>query len=297
MTSICLVDDDENVREVFSMFIEENYPDVMITECGNGYEALEKIQQQKFDLLISDLKMPDMDGEELISRLDQYPDTRPLNVLILTGFLGEIGENIAKHKSKAYIRKNLKLIDKATIDEAKQKKMAEELKQNQAKVQQSGLNFIEPFIDVTIGFLSSISHSNIEKKTIYIKKENEPSKVSFTGQIVTSMGIRSSHLEGSLGLIFKKDTFLEINNHFNNQKESDLNQTNAHFLGQIIKKIMKETSKILEKRNFSINYEGPFQVVYGEELTIHHFQKGPVLVTEFNSSYGPFAMELLIKGK
>ncbi|MDH5581259.1 MAG: response regulator, partial [Bdellovibrionales bacterium] len=162
MTSICLVDDDENVREVFSMFIEENYPEVAITECGNGYEALDKIKDQKFDLLISDLKMPDMDGEELIGRLDQFPDTRPLNILILTGFLGEIGEGVSKQKNisfltkpfkenvfKAYIRKNLKLIDKHTIDEANQKKMADEMKQNKAKLQQTGLNFIEPFIDVT----------------------------------------------------------------------------------------------------------------------------------------------------
>jgi CheY-like chemotaxis protein len=310
MTSICLVDDDENVREVFSMFIEENYPEVAITECGNGYEALDKIKDQKFDLLISDLKMPDMDGEELIGRLDQFPDTRPLNILILTGFLGEIGEGVSKQKNisfltkpfkenvfKAYIRKNLKLIDKHTIDEANQKKMADEMKQNKAKLQQTGLNFIEPFIDVTINFLNSISHSKIKKKNIYIRKEGDTTNSSFMGEISTSIGLRSSHLEGSLGLIFKKETFLKINNQFNNQKETQLNQGNAHFLGQIIKKIMKETSKVLERKSFSIHYEGPHQVVFGENLNIHHFQKGPVLVTEFESDLGSFAMELLIKGK
>lgn len=173
MKSFCLVDDDENVREVFTMFIEENYPEVDIVECNNGYEALEEIGRKKFDLLISDLKMPDMDGEELIRRLNQYVDTRPDHVLILTGFLGEISEETTGHRNvsyltkpfkenvfKAFVRKNLGLVDKKTIDEQKQKELMEQLEQNKSK---SGLAFIEPFIDVTIGFIQNIWPKNKAK--------------------------------------------------------------------------------------------------------------------------------------
>ncbi len=310
MTSICIVDDDEDVREVFSIFIEENYPDIDITECGNGYEALDEINQKKFDLLISDLRMPDMDGEELIRRLDQYNENKPDHILILTGYLGEIAEDTAKHKNitfltkpfkenvfKAFIRKNLKLIDKPTLDATNQKKMSEELSNDQNRIQQTGLEFIEPFIDVTISFLNSISNANVHKSKVYIKKYEQSTEIPFEAEIATTVGLRSLHIEGSLGLLFKQESFLQLSNQFNQKQDHEINNDNAHFLGQIIKKIIKETTKILEVKNFSISYDGPYHVIYGEQINIHHFQKGPILVTEFNSDFGPLAIELLIKGK
>ena len=181
---VCLVDDDEDVREVFSMFIEENYPEIEIQECNNGYEALEIIQNGKLDLLISDLKMPDMDGNELVYRLDQYPATKPDHVLILTGFLADISDETTKQKNisyltkpfkqnvfKAYIRKNLGLIDKETLDKKRQDEALAELEQNKEVGSKGGLDFIEPFIDVTISFIHKISQTKVRKGPVYIRTE------------------------------------------------------------------------------------------------------------------------------
>lgn len=60
---------------------------------------------------------------------------------------------------------------------------------------------------------------------------------------------------------------------------------------------MKETSKILEHKNFNLQIDGPYNVIYGEQIKVHHFLKGSVLVTEFQTNAGQFALELLIKSK
>ena len=109
MIRLCLVDDDEDLREVLVMFIEENYSDFEITECNNGYEAIEALKKDKFNLLITDLKMPDMDGEELVRRLsEERSKNLPDHILILTGFLGEISDEASKMRNISYLTKPFK---------------------------------------------------------------------------------------------------------------------------------------------------------------------------------------------
>ena len=64
---ILVVDDEEHVRRVLSLMLAgEGYQ--VVTAAG-GREALERFQDEVFDLVILDLRMPDLDGLEVLSRL------------------------------------------------------------------------------------------------------------------------------------------------------------------------------------------------------------------------------------
>ncbi len=67
---ILLVDDDAMITEFLSVKLSENGHCV---ECaGNGWEALTKLSNNDYDLLITDLMMPDISGLTLLSLLQSY---------------------------------------------------------------------------------------------------------------------------------------------------------------------------------------------------------------------------------
>ncbi|MEH1797990.1 MAG: response regulator [Nostoc sp.] len=85
-----LVDDDRDSRE-FIAFVLEQYG-AQVTEADSAHDALNNLMQTKFDLLISDIGMPDMDGYTLIRQIrKQSPDRGgEIPAIALTAYAGEI---------------------------------------------------------------------------------------------------------------------------------------------------------------------------------------------------------------
>ncbi len=83
LQSILIVDDDPSSRNLISDAIKsEGFK--LLSEAENGFKALELIQKTNYDLIISDLDMPGMNGIEL---LHQIKDINPaIAVIIITGY-------------------------------------------------------------------------------------------------------------------------------------------------------------------------------------------------------------------
>jgi two-component system chemotaxis response regulator CheY len=83
MKSILVADDSESIRELaeISLSILGDYEVVAVS---NGKEAKEILQQRPIDLLITDLDMPLMTGEELLRWVRAEPALSALPVVILT---------------------------------------------------------------------------------------------------------------------------------------------------------------------------------------------------------------------
>ena len=78
---ILVVDDEQSIREILSKMLSVIGFEVVV--AGTGDEGLGLFQDGPFDLVITDLEMPGMDGWTLISRIKgDSPDTP---VLIMTG--------------------------------------------------------------------------------------------------------------------------------------------------------------------------------------------------------------------
>lgn len=63
-----LVDDDPDIMDIIKLELEEDLPCVVDT-CTSGKQALSMAGSRTYDVIISDLRMPVMDGLELIRRL------------------------------------------------------------------------------------------------------------------------------------------------------------------------------------------------------------------------------------
>jgi signal transduction histidine kinase/ActR/RegA family two-component response regulator len=83
---ILLVEDDPRVRSATVDALEDlDYEPIA---CGSGAEAIETFKRQEFDLVITDVIMPEMTGPELIRHLKATHD-REFSVLFVTGYVGE----------------------------------------------------------------------------------------------------------------------------------------------------------------------------------------------------------------
>lgn len=79
MRTILIIDDEANIREVLVSYLQrEQYRTL---EAANAKEALEHMRDGKVDLIILDLMLPDMDGEQLCARIRSFS---PVPILMLT---------------------------------------------------------------------------------------------------------------------------------------------------------------------------------------------------------------------
>ncbi|MCB0237550.1 MAG: response regulator [Anaerolineae bacterium] len=82
LVRILIVDDDENVASGIRMALILRGYDAYV--CGSAEEALERLGETRWALVISDLQLPGVDGQHLLQRVaDIQPDARRI---LITGF-------------------------------------------------------------------------------------------------------------------------------------------------------------------------------------------------------------------
>jgi DNA-binding NtrC family response regulator len=120
---ILIIDDDQSLHSVFTRILtKEGYT---IENAETGKEALQKIQNQTFDAALIDVKLPDINGLDLLPQLNK---TAPSMIkLVITGFEIPDGKNVAlKLGADDFFKKPLHpdVLLKALKDKLKTKKPA-----------------------------------------------------------------------------------------------------------------------------------------------------------------------------
>ena len=82
MSAILLVDDDTSVLDVMSEMLRLEGHQVTVAE--NGEQAVDRVSKDTFDLVITDLIMPEMDGISLTREIRNMPCHQLTPILILT---------------------------------------------------------------------------------------------------------------------------------------------------------------------------------------------------------------------
>lgn len=99
MPTILIVDDEEDIRELIIVNLAREEP-YRILEAANGLEALQLAQEEKPDLIILDLMLPELDGYSVQKELREDARTRHIPVIMLTA-RGRLDEKITGLESGA----------------------------------------------------------------------------------------------------------------------------------------------------------------------------------------------------
>lgn len=79
---ILVIDDDENIRKVLvAILTDEGY---VVDSVGTGKEALEKARKQFYNVALIDVRLPDIEGIELLTKF--RPTSSKMRKIIITGY-------------------------------------------------------------------------------------------------------------------------------------------------------------------------------------------------------------------
>lgn len=84
LKTVLVVDDDSDMRFMLRLLLERG--GYQVNEAGDGLAALHAIRVAMPDLVLTDLKMPLMDGGELISKLRATDDTATMPIILITAY-------------------------------------------------------------------------------------------------------------------------------------------------------------------------------------------------------------------
>ena len=143
MSKLLIIDDERGIRNTLREILADEGHEVDVAE--NGKQGLEMATAKAYDLIFSDIKMPEMDGIELLSALTQGEDAIDTPIVMITGH-GDVETAVQALKLGAYdfLLKPLDLnrILITTKNALESKSLRQETKQLRKKVAAKGLQMI-----------------------------------------------------------------------------------------------------------------------------------------------------------
>jgi DNA-binding response OmpR family regulator len=103
--NILVIDDDKSILRTFTRILQKSGYDIDVAETGK--EALEKAKKKNYNLELIDIRLPDMEGTDLLVKLQQL--NRDAIKIMITGFPSlETGVKALDEGADAYLVKPVK---------------------------------------------------------------------------------------------------------------------------------------------------------------------------------------------
>jgi CheY-like chemotaxis protein len=105
LNRILIVDDSAVARKMIKRSLEiVGFQDSDFIEAGNGVQALEILKNLEFDLVCTDLSMPEMDGTQLLKRIKSSPILTDIPVIIISSLTNATREQqlLSEHALKVF---------------------------------------------------------------------------------------------------------------------------------------------------------------------------------------------------
>ncbi len=213
-----IVDDDKKILEQSKIFFKKKNKDLEVFTETSGTKAIELSENEKFDAIISDYKMPEISGIEVLKKLRKKGNDTPF--IILTGKgCEEVVIKAFNHGTDRYIQKGVDpdtlydILYKAIIDEIEDKETEKELSKTRdiyEKIAKNLPNGIVNIVDKNFNILFSegveldflgYTHEEIIGKNLYDLIPSNKADI-FASQIKEALKGKTIHFEDSLGDLY-----------------------------------------------------------------------------------------------
>jgi DNA-binding response OmpR family regulator len=102
-----VADDSRSIREAASLILAQG--GFSVETVPDGWDAWELLQDRPFDVLLTDLEMPRLDGHELLGRIRRSPELHGLSVVVISSRTNEVTRTrVTGEGADAFVAKPLR---------------------------------------------------------------------------------------------------------------------------------------------------------------------------------------------
>ena len=285
--TILIVDDEPDFRSALQLLFERLVPEALITEAEDGKDAYDKLIKSPYDLLITDIRMPRMDGERLLSSLPTLPGAnRPKAVIVLSG--NGVPGSQALIGQCTFVSKPF---DFNAFGKLVREKLNLSEPQTKAAETKIDLNFISPFIESTIKVIEINARIKVTKEAVFIRKSDQAS-----GDISALISMNSEQYLGSMAIAFEEKCFLGIVGAILGDTFTSITADIQDAAGEICNQVYGLSKRILNERGHTLKPSFPL-IVCGQGHSIKHQINGTCIAVTFSTPHGRFTVETVVLEK
>ena len=282
--TLLIIEPDEEKRAQLARELSE-LTQMLVIQAKDGVQAYQKMRNQSFDAVITELNTPKMTAPELITSMREADHNQNTPYIIYTENLDE-----AKLKTRGF--KHLKYIKKPSeyqaISDQIKSFLSKDLDKKEFKID---VDFINPFIDSAVKTINDMCRvQTIDAKQPYLLTENEILDIDISG----TLAITSPYFKGSIGISFSNKVYKILVSSMLDEGQSNITADNQDGAAEIINIIYGQTKAVLNSKGYSLARAMP-SVVRGAGHKIYPNSKIPVLLVPFNSDAGNFFIQICVK--
>jgi DNA-binding response OmpR family regulator len=277
-TKILVVDDDP---EILNLYIESlAKPNVVISQATNGKDALLKIQNEKFNLIITDLRMPGLTGMQLLEQIDKDTLNKTTPILISTGHFNDlIIEHITDVQRVSFLVKPFNQVElhekiKNIVESAKRKLAVD-------------VNVINPIIKSTLDVFKSMFGIDFKTETPRLRKPFE-----IAGDVSAILGTISPTFKGTLSLSMDSGPFLKIVSQWLNESAFEITEQNGDAIAEWLNIIYGRARKALNEKGMNLSSAIPHVVATPRHSVEHQSSSNAIVIIFADPKFGNCRLEI-----
>jgi chemotaxis protein CheX len=276
--TILIADDEPELLRNYTDILG-TVPDLTIITAKDGLDAYQKARKQKFDLIITDMRMPKIDGAQLIIALREQRFNMSTPIFVVSGYPEEIKVECAKMSQVSFYAKpvDLNILTAAVVTQLEQKQ-----EQKSATVDVRVINAV---IDATITVLKNFGGCKDIKNSPprLLNTKEPPPKVNISGAIF----VNSPKFCGEIVVSFEEAVFVKITNYILGESHTKISSENNDAAGEIANIIFGQAKQKLSELQIAVS-DARFRVIQQTFLETIENLGSPTLFIPFESNIGPF---------
>lgn len=306
-----VADDEPDFRETLCEQIEMSFANSKIIQAKDGAEARIKVDNQAFHVLVTDLKMPKIDGVGLLKYISTLPvHQKPKTIIVISGHIDpdrppkEIG-------TVAYLSKPLnpelfvatvkRLLEKANQASRQAARAAAPRPSGPGSLSgplpaggappKFDLSLVNAFAEATVNVLGTTANLHAQKEGVYVRTNDQVS-----GDISAVIAMNSNAYYGSMAIGFEESTFLTVVSGMLGETYTEITPDIQDAAGEVCNQIFGVAKKILNEKGHSIQPAIP-TVVVGKAHRISHLVPGVCVAIRFRTEAGVLTVEAVLQSK